>query len=134
MGDTPSDNSLSKHVAFVGASCEPRLVTWLIAMGAGSLTVWTINTTDQACIHHARMFNISSKPVVALGKRAQNRLGLLGVAYHGLPHPSGLSRALNDKEGVVKMMQDAHLYIREVLAGKPASDELGGVATEHYNN
>jgi len=124
VGDKPGKGNVSKHVAFVGAACEPRLVQWLIQMGCSSYNVWLINQVDPTCRHIARGFNLGNKPVIALGKAAQGFLYTCQVSFLGLPHPSGLNRQINDKEAILEELHKAHQYIREVSRGMPVIDGL----------
>jgi uracil-DNA glycosylase len=49
--------------------------------------------------------------VVALGKYAAGLLDRLGVKYFELPHPSGLSRKLNDKKALAEQLFLCELYL-----------------------
>jgi hypothetical protein len=48
---------------------------------------------------------------VALGDYASGLFERLGIRHFKLPHPSGLSRKLNDKQEIVRQLNLCRLYI-----------------------
>lgn len=106
VGDRPAKRS-NPNVPFEGASCWPRLKSWISTIGKHPYYI--VNQVDKDMIYLARMFAATGTPVIALGNNAAK--ALKGIPHFKLPHPSGRNRQINNKEFITKILKDCKEYI-----------------------
>lgn len=109
VGDRPSRLNKNKKVAFVGAKCYNRLVSWISTIQPKDFIL--INSHTNSMLSLIKNYYLEGYKIVALGNLAATRLCTLGVPHHKLPHPSGLNRKLNNKQYVISALKAAKHYI-----------------------
>lgn len=107
-GDEPSKTNVSTDIAFVGATCFPRLVQWINHINPDYYICLNTDTVSQ--LSDIRKLQKNGFKVIALGMKASIRL--LEIPHFFMHHPSGLNRKNNDKKIVVEMLNNALVYIR----------------------
>lgn len=109
VGDSPSNSNIDADIAFVGAKCFDRLVEWIGYLEPDYYVC--LNSGPQDLDKVLKLYHKADFKVIALGVRASERLGKLGIGHRILPHPSGLNRQLNDKEAVDKALAMCKDYL-----------------------
>lgn len=112
VGDQPSINNAVDHIAFVGASCFPRLVEWIkIIQPDFYICINSNELTHMADI--SKLVARADFKVIALGLKAAKRLTEFEIDHFMLPHPSGLNRKLNDPIALKELLLQAMEYVHE---------------------
>ena len=96
VGDQPSQTNVHHEIAFVGAKCFERLVSWIKQLPIDFYVC--VNSFSEGDTHKIQALKNDGFKVIALGNKASNRLSALKIQHYKLPHPSGLNRKLNDKQ------------------------------------
>ena len=124
VGSNPSNASASNS-AFHGSTRSAQILAqWTKDIDQSSVKTYTnvldVKTdknrplkTDEIKANLARLNKDieSADRVVALGKTAAKALGMLGIAFYEMPHPSPRNRANNDKVKLTRMIQSMHEYL-----------------------
>lgn len=109
-GDEPSNTNASEHVAFVGAACFKRLVSWIKYLGPDFYVCSNTHTGRE--LQNIIALQESGFKVLALGKNASEKLSFVNVPHKMIAHPSGLNRKLNNKQYELDQLRVALEYIR----------------------
>lgn len=113
VGDRPSRLNESPDVAFVGASCYPRLIQWISKLELSNYELLNSHTSQQ--IQKVEKYYKEGHKIIALGLAAATRLKKNSIEHFKLPHPSGLNRQINNQNYIDEVLADAYLYIRGFL-------------------
>lgn len=107
VGDKPSRLNIDPEIAFVGAKCYPRLMSWITEIGC----------EDYKLINKDKIHTIPRNTyIVALGAAASKALASSNRVHFQLPHPSGLNRQINDKEFIKSQLSRCKDFLnQEVL-------------------
>ncbi len=109
VGDKPSSRT-DANIAFLGAACEPRLMSWIDTVLKGSDERYTmINQSHELFSHMIYVAGRDQYTIVALGNNASKALGK--TPHFKLPHPSGRNRQINDKAFIHRELQKCKIYI-----------------------
>lgn len=108
VGDTPSKHNTDASVAFVGAKCYPRLLSWLDVVLKEGDEYMLINRTDKDFQLWVYLAHFKGTPIIALGQKASKAIP---YKHFALPHPSGLNRQNNDLAYIKRQLRAAKRYI-----------------------
>lgn len=111
VGDEPSASNVDPSIAFVGAKSFKTLVKWIKFIDPDYYIC--LNSHTEGCIQAIKVLHENGFIIVALGKKASERLDSFWNFHFVLPHPSGLNRKLNDKEYVDKCLSNIKRWINE---------------------
>lgn len=111
VGDEPSVHNFFPDLAFVGTRSFTTLVGWIKEIDPDYYVLINSNTT----VDRARIEILYKKGfrVIALGKKASDRMKNCGIKHLKLPHPSGLNRKLNNKHYVEMEIDHVKMILRE---------------------
>lgn len=98
VGDEPSPTNIHSDIAFVGAKCFERLVSWIKQLPIDYYIC--VNSVTESDFKKIDALTKAEFKVIALGSAVSRRLSALGIGHFMLPHPSGLNRKLNDPKFV----------------------------------
>lgn len=104
VGDAPSRLNKDPDKAFVGAACFNRLLNWIDLLGFKEEECAFINSNTELSI---QMISEWDGSVLALGKKAQDRLNKAKIRHIALPHPSGRNRQLNNRWWLLTQLVNA---------------------------
>jgi len=122
VGSNPSRSSPSRLVPFVGTKSHTVLSRWLDEC-CGGMEVWAVNVHEEPGAVRARHIHQGAgklaslvqmlwiDKVVALGRIAQEACWEAGIEFYPMPHPSGLNRVLNNKQGTVVTVRRMREYL-----------------------
>lgn len=120
IGDKPGKKNKSSD-AFVGASCYPRLLSWIAKLDLSINNVFIFNQEHIKIYSFGGLYcqdstwhtdiDLEEDRIIALGKAASKGLTKLGVDHFTMPHPSGLNRQLNSKSFIELKLQQCKYYI-----------------------
>lgn len=107
-GDEPSSKNISTDIAFVGANCFERLISWIEYIKPNYYICLNTDTVGQ--LSDIRKLQKNGFKVIALGKKASDRIK--DIPHKKINHPSGLNRSNNDLIKIENMLEDVKAYIR----------------------
>lgn len=101
VGDASSKTNKFKGVAWLGAKCESRLRSWLNEF---NITLESCKLINQIEMSEGDFYRLAVEVynkqsiVVGFGRLAAQKLRKAQLTFLYMPHPSSLSRTLNDSE------------------------------------
>ena len=110
VGDAPSSKNIDPNVAFIGTPSHKNLIGWLAKLNCNDYIL--INSNTEYNLEKIAALSKENK-IVALGKKAGDRLAKIEVAHFKMPHPSPLNRILNDESKVNEFLEMCREYINE---------------------
>lgn len=115
IGDRPNPKkNLHMDVPFVGTKSYKTLLEWFYRMDVDITNVYFVNayTVDGKEVRIPfEAIRIAKTKVVTLGVAAREAVADKDVQFFALPHPSGLSRALNDKKKLAEELAKCKAFI-----------------------
>lgn len=106
VGDEPSAQT-DPSVAFKGAACEKRLMSWIKKLTDGKARI--INRVDPDFDLIVFAVFAYGYPIIALGDKASK--ALKNIKHFKLPHPSGRNRQLNCSKFLDNKLKECKKYI-----------------------
>ena len=94
VGDEPSRTNIDKTIPFVGARCFNTFISWVNKFDVDYYIV--LNSHTKTDLLKVKKLVREGFKVLAVGRKASDRLYKFDVKHEYIPHPSGLNRQLND--------------------------------------
>lgn len=116
VGDKPSAKMKPGARSFEGAACEKRLMEWINYLSPNSIigrdyVVFNSYKMPDEDYGWLVLATVSKYPIITFGNSAHKRLKKLGYESFKLPHPSGRSRQINDKEFIAKKLAECKEWL-----------------------
>ena len=111
VGDEPSRTNIDKSIPFVGAKCFDTFINWVNKINADYYVVLNSNTKND--LRKIKKLSEEDFKVIAIGKKASDRLYKYDIRHARLPHPSGLNRQLNDPSILNELLDETFQYLYE---------------------
>jgi hypothetical protein len=124
VGDEPSKTNAHKDVAFVGAKCFSTIVEWIKILKPDYYVC--LNSCTPSDLDKIVGLKIQGFKVVALGKKAAERLNELNIIHVQLPHPSGRNRLLNDSAYIQRELKVVYDYIHDTYEAVLSENQYCG--------
>lgn len=98
VGDEPSPTNVHHDIAFVGAKCFERLVSWMKQLPIDYYVC--VNSVSETDFQKIDALTKDGFKVIALGSVASGRLTACNIGHFKMPHPSGLNRMVNNEKKI----------------------------------